>query len=1723
MIGINGIAPESLAEASSLWLIVLLDAALKGLIVLLVAAVATRLMQKASAATRHLVWLFAALSLLVLPVLSLTLPQWNVLPSWMGWPSRHAPTPVAQADPSPDPADDLEVADSGMPTHWDGPSESESLSVADASAVFTPATQHAGSPSPQEHEATVPKGHSTSAVAESLPEATVAVAQIAPGSAFPWQACVLMAWVAGSLVAILPIVLGGLSLWWLKRTAVVASDGQLTTALPEVVTELGIRRKVALLLSDRRLVPMQWGTWRPILLLPESAREWSSDRLRAVLLHELAHVRRNDCLVRMLVHLLCAIYWFNPLMWIARRCLQVESEAACDDLVIRAGYEPRDYAQHLLEVVAGLHKTRLAGAAAMAMASHTRLETRMLAILDRSRNRRSVTRMVAGAVLVCLLGLTVPLAMLHEASVGASAEASEEASVAADSKARREKAEKFIHLLKERKFREAVGLFDSTLFPALPYTELVRIWDEFEKRCGSFREAISYTERDFSGETLTEARCQWEKAVMLIRLAFDGENRISGFWLARDREGPTPEGFRRGGYAFGAKVKPLAEKEASGGKKREEGKLAIDVRISGVDGNPIDQRSAVTIWERVNASDVEPRDRTSNDPRDGTIWRRVSGSLAGQTSPARNGKDRFLSRSNLRPGVYRVTAFVGSRKEKMLGMAVSEPIRLDGSQTTTLVPISIQEGPTATFTILDSETEAPIAYPTPGIRLTRNDGFDVEWNPLNSNLFPGDDGKYRIEHLTPASYEVDVSARAYAYGYPEYRLEEPVTIEVRDGEANDFVFKLPPIPLDEAEAQKRWPWAVEGVVTVHGQPLEGVKIRAACGMGTLRSTMPVTSDSDGRYLLRFGPGMMIKNEETGEWGAGVQVASIFASKDGYAEENLGRQGGLLMADEMPEDESRWDKKRIILPGKPYRLDFTMVPRATIKGQLVDEDGNPLPETRIYLDGDKLPPSSSVYRVTTTDAEGRFQFDDIASGFAWWFELSDSKDFALPRTQPTTLREGGDYQVELRVTSHEDVGKMLRIANVHDSHGQDVSDQVLGDDPRARPFVDDETAAKAREILDRVAEANRYWFRSPSDDIDSFSYTFHLAGKEQRKITYEDYRNARSWHREWYPKGISYTGGARVLTSLRTRAKFREVQIGDQQISLYFVLKGLPSKVAAGNGISRSWHGFSSTTMHEGRFIFDAKRLTPISIEYGGTSERYSDYVEVRPSCYVPLSIQIGKPGSEYRWSFRVYKPGLWLFHQSYLQGGDSDEPVASLKNVEVNGKAAELMLAPDKTTATGDDVGQILAQLVKGDSADKQRNPHDTAVPWGEAVGGLQMRLTKAGDEKSANIPLVLELRNTSDAPVWLERLWDVYLVEATDTAGGRVHLANRLDPPGPWTTRKTDIQPGETIRWTDWCGRFRGAKPPDGNGRVRIRFFLPLRRARADEPDLSVYTNWLTLPMLDPRQIAGEADLPNGWSGVQSFVCVHNPGGLSPPRRLHVDGQGRARLVRPPWGYEDKVVPFGRYETRLERKDLDHLLGLLREQKIWEVDKPILPSVSDDGELGFALIVDKTGLVRSFPGMFVEKRPPLRALQSEMERLMAKVVEQATKEGTAFPVGATGPNSRLLAQAWARLVAESTDKVTGGMRGVDVDLAARELRETYPTVLFATAEEQRQFSRRQFPDAENAELFSACAEKLEQQSTLPEIAPFLIRKFRAGELKRDELEVARRFLEAVAGEADVE
>jgi beta-lactamase regulating signal transducer with metallopeptidase domain len=100
--------------------------------------------------------------------------------------------------------------------------------------------------------------------------------------------------------------------------------------------------------SESVAVPVTLGVVRPVILLPVDWREWESDKLNAILAHELSHIGRNDALTQRLSKLHRAIYWFSPLAWWLDRELARLAEEASDEAALASGADRERYAEMLL-------------------------------------------------------------------------------------------------------------------------------------------------------------------------------------------------------------------------------------------------------------------------------------------------------------------------------------------------------------------------------------------------------------------------------------------------------------------------------------------------------------------------------------------------------------------------------------------------------------------------------------------------------------------------------------------------------------------------------------------------------------------------------------------------------------------------------------------------------------------------------------------------------------------------------------------------------------------------------------------------------------------------------------------------------------------------------------------------------------------------------------------------------------------------------------------------------------------------------------------------------------------------------------------------------------------------------------------------------------------------------------------------------------------------------
>jgi beta-lactamase regulating signal transducer with metallopeptidase domain len=224
----------------------------------------------------------------------------------------------------------------------------------------------------------------------------------------------LLIWAAGAGVVLLRLLVGGLTIRKLARNSVVVNDLAWTNVLDDLKAIFSLKRQVRLRISNQTIPPMTWGIFRPVVLLPGTAAEWTVNRRRLVLAHELAHVKRNDGFLQILLQAVCSIYWFNPFVWHAARRLRIERECACDDQVLKLGADGDDYADHLLQVARTLNPAGGLSLATVAMAHRSQLETRLLAILDNRTRRHVVSRamsalMLSGVAAITLLGAVIQL------------------------------------------------------------------------------------------------------------------------------------------------------------------------------------------------------------------------------------------------------------------------------------------------------------------------------------------------------------------------------------------------------------------------------------------------------------------------------------------------------------------------------------------------------------------------------------------------------------------------------------------------------------------------------------------------------------------------------------------------------------------------------------------------------------------------------------------------------------------------------------------------------------------------------------------------------------------------------------------------------------------------------------------------------------------------------------------------------------------------------------------------------------------------------------------------------------------------------------------------------------------------------------------------------------------------------------------------------------------
>jgi HEAT repeat protein/beta-lactamase regulating signal transducer with metallopeptidase domain len=346
---------------------ILIAALIKTTIVLAGALAVSRALRHHSAAARHLVWTCGLLAVLVLPLASLAVPRWEV--------------PLVMLDSVVPPVRTVE-----------GEASRDANVAAMEARLRDRRTPVARTPS-----------QGTSDVNPS------------PAAAPSWTTVAIGVWAIGAIALLGRLLVGIVVVRLMARRTEPAADAAWVPVASELARDLGVTH-VEFRQGERGTMPTAWGVLRPVVLMPADAEAWPKDRLRVVLLHELAHVKRADCLTHILAQAACAIHWINPLAWTAVRQARIERERACDDLVLTRGTSDVHYADQLLEIARAMRASRFSAAmagASLAMAHRSQLEGRLMAILDPSVPRTPPSRARAAAAGAFAFAALIPLASVQ--------------------------------------------------------------------------------------------------------------------------------------------------------------------------------------------------------------------------------------------------------------------------------------------------------------------------------------------------------------------------------------------------------------------------------------------------------------------------------------------------------------------------------------------------------------------------------------------------------------------------------------------------------------------------------------------------------------------------------------------------------------------------------------------------------------------------------------------------------------------------------------------------------------------------------------------------------------------------------------------------------------------------------------------------------------------------------------------------------------------------------------------------------------------------------------------------------------------------------------------------------------------------------------------------------------------------------------------------------------
>jgi beta-lactamase regulating signal transducer with metallopeptidase domain len=351
-----------------------------------------------AALLRHAILVSALVLTLLAPGLTWFACQtgWGRIAISLAGPAAQRPSPPADAGPPKDPVaknrPDSRPRDASLPPFPFAMHSLQKASHEDTrAAALVPAASPAGTAASKEPPA-------------------------APATAASWRLLAVSlaaaVWLLGTVIGAGCVARGFLALRRFRRTLEPPSLAQLEQAAREAAEALGTDRLPPIRVSVRAPAPLSLGLLRPLIVLPKDmAQESDAEQLRAILIHEAAHLAHHHHWIGLAQWLAGVLFWWNPLLHRVNRGILRLREEICDDHVLQSHSDGRKFARVLIDLAARLTDLpRVPASLAILETGYSDFQHRIKNLLD--KERIIVTRMTRKAVLsVALFGLAIALAV----------------------------------------------------------------------------------------------------------------------------------------------------------------------------------------------------------------------------------------------------------------------------------------------------------------------------------------------------------------------------------------------------------------------------------------------------------------------------------------------------------------------------------------------------------------------------------------------------------------------------------------------------------------------------------------------------------------------------------------------------------------------------------------------------------------------------------------------------------------------------------------------------------------------------------------------------------------------------------------------------------------------------------------------------------------------------------------------------------------------------------------------------------------------------------------------------------------------------------------------------------------------------------------------------------------------------------------------------------------